>query len=405
VQQTVNVPTSFAAIFGTPTVPLTAISTAAMSGAATTPYNVAIILDATLSQTSSDDNCGTNITEMQCELNGAQVLLENLLPCASELGTCSITNGQSANPVDQVALFTFPALSATTASIDSNCTTPITSAWANKYNFGYSNTYGYYSQTPDNPWTGIPTALPYSFPTPGATSYSPGTTSTSPTYQVTPFLSDYRVSDTATTLNPNSVLSQALGAVSGCGGMLPPNYDGDIGTYYAGVIYAAQSALIHEQSLYPGSENVMILLSDGDSNSPQSLTNVNNVTVYPMPTSAGATNKGTYPSWVDECHQATTAAQYAASTASTGGTRVYSIAYGSESSGCSTDTGSDRTTPCATMKGLASNPGYFFSDYEQSGNNNTNCVGTGATTTSLSQIFYDIYTSLTKARLIPNQSS
>jgi hypothetical protein len=391
VTQTVNMPTTFAAIFGMSTVPLSATATAAMAGAATTPYNVAIILDATLSQTSTDDNCGSGVTEMQCELNGVQVLLENLLPCASELGTCTISNGQSANSVDRVALFTFPALTSTTASVNTSCTSPITKAWANKYGYANDPTYGYYSLYPQTVWPSIATAGAYTFPTPGATSYTPGT---NPTYQVTPFLSDYRVSDTATTLNPNSLLYNALGVSSSCGGILPPNYDGNVGTYYAGVIYAAQSALINEQSLNPGSENVMIILSDGDATAPQSY---GGFTGMPSP----ATSNGTYPSYNDECAQAVTAAKYASSTAATGGTKVYSIAYGAENSGCAAD--SPRISPCTTMQDMASNPAYFFSDYTQSGSgHDTNCVGTGATTTNLSQIFYDVYTSLSKARLIPN---
>lgn len=394
VTQTVNMPTTFAAVFGTPSVALAASSTAAMAGAATTPYNVAIILDATLSQNSTDDNCGTNVTEMQCELNGAQVLLKNLLPCAAQVGTCSISNGQSTNAVDRVALFTFPAISATTASVDTGCTSPPTAAFANQNGYGYSSSFGgYYSMMPQAAWTGWPTALAYSFPTPGATSYAPGTSSTSATYQVTPFLSDYRVSDTATGLNPNSQLYNALGVSSNCGGIATPNYDGDFGTYYAGVIYAAQSALIAQQAANPGTENVMIILSDGNATAPH--TN-GNVTVMPSP----ATSNGSYPSWKNECAQAVTAAQYAANP---GGTKVYSIAYGSETSGCTSD--SSGISPCTTMQTMASSPGYFYSDYLQSGSGvNTNCVGTGATTTNLSQIFYDVYTSLSKARLIPNST-
>jgi hypothetical protein len=141
---------------------------------------------------------------------------------------------------------------------------------------------------------------------------------------------------------------------------------------------------------------VIILLSDGDANSPQTFTS-NGVTLHPMP--SPATSNGTYPSWVNECNQAITAAQYAANQ----GTKVYSIAYGAETSGCTSDQTS--ITPCQTMQNIASSPGYFFSDYAQSGNSNSNCVGTGATTTNLQQIFSYIYTSFTAARLIPNGTS
>lgn len=404
VTQTVSVPTTFAALFGTKTVPLSATATAAMYGAPTTPYNVAIILDATLSQASTDDNCGTNVTEMTCELEGVQVLLQNLLPCATQTSNCSISNGVSTNSVDRVALFTFPALTVGTASVDTSCPTAITAqgAWTNGYQ--YDPTYGYYSMVPETAWSGIPTATSYSFPTVGATSYSPATSpSTTPTYQVTPFLSDYRISDTATTLNtgtsgvPASLLVKAIGGVSGCSGMLPPNFDGDIGTYYAGVIYAAQSALVAEQSANPGSQNVIILLSDGDATAPQS-DDFYGTTVYPMP--SPATSNGTYPSWNNECHQAITAAQYAANQ----GTRIYAIAYGSENSGCASD--SPGITPCSTMQNIASSASYFFSDYAQSGSGiDQNCIGTGATTTNLQKIFQDVYVSLSNARLIPNGTS
>jgi hypothetical protein len=394
VTQNVSMPTTFAATFGMTAVPVSFTATAAMAGAATTPYNVAIILDATLSQTSQDDNCGT--TEMTCEMNGVKVLLQSLLPCAASMTSCSFSNGMAENSVDRVSLFTFPALSMGTVSIDSSCTTPIPSPTVPN-GYKYNPIFGNYVMMPTTPWFGVPSAVPYSFPTVGATSYAPASSPTSnPTYQVTGFVSDYRTSNTATTLNPNSALVKALGGVNGCGGMLPANYDGDIGTYYAGVLYAAQAALTAELTAYPGSQNVIILLSDGDANSPQTLIS-NGVTVHPMPTPA--TLSGTYPSWINECAQAVTAAQYATNQ----GTKVYSIAYGAEAIGCISDL--LLISPCQTMQNIASSPSYFFSDYAQSGSININCVGTGATTTNLQQIFTDIYTSFTVARLIPNETT
>ena len=394
VTQTATVPMTFAKYFGASSVSLSATATAAMEGAPAVPYNVAIILDATLSQSSSDDNCGT--TEMQCELNGVQVLLQYLYPCGAQAGNCTVTNEIAANPVDQVALFTFPAVTVGTVGIYTNCPTAITSSAARTYGYQNSSSYGYYSMVPETAWTGIPTATSYSFPTVGATSYSPGTTSTNPTYQVTPYYSDYRASDTTTTLNTNSNLVQALGGESGCSGMIPPNYDGDIGTYYAGVIYAAQASLVAQQANYPGSANAIILLSDGNATAPQS-DDFYGTTVYPMP--SPATSNGTYPSWNNECAQAVTAAQYAASQ----GTRVYAIAYGAETSGCTSD--SSGISPCTTMKDIASSAAYFYSDYEQSGSGiNRNCVGTGTSATSLNTIFQTLAGSFTVSRLIPNST-
>ena len=104
-------------------------------------------------------------------------------------------------------------------------------------------------------------------PQPHGTSYSPP--AGGGTYQLTGFLSDYRLADSSTSLNSASPLVMAAGAVNGCNGMEPSNWDGDIGTYYAGAIYAAQAALTYEQTQFPGSENVMIILGDGNSDSPQ----------------------------------------------------------------------------------------------------------------------------------------
>ena len=408
VQQQMVVPLFFARIFGKSSLTLTATATAAARGAGNTPYNVAIILDATLSQNATDDNCGA--TEMACELNGVQTLLAELDPCSGAYLTCTITNGVATDSVDRVALFTFPAVSVGTVGIDSSCTTPIPATYSNgngngngngygngpgnnnnTSNYDYSSQYGYYSMPPQPAWSGVPTAVAYSFPTVGASSYSPGTTSTNPTYQVTPFLSDYRTSDTATSLNTSSALVKAVGGVSGCGGLAPPNYDGNYGTYYAGVLYAAQAALVAEQTANPGSQNVIIILSDGNATAPQTL---NGITVMPSP----ATSNGTYASWNNECAQAVTAAKYATNQ----GTTVYSVAYGSESSGCAADNPS--ITPCQTMTQMASYPQDFYSDYLQSGTGiDTNCVSaSNPNDTSIAQIFAHIRTNFTTARLIPN---
>ena len=77
------------------------------------------------------------------------------------------------------------------------------------------------------------------------------------------FSSDYRLSNTATTLNPNSNLVNAVGGKAGCTGLQAV---GGVGTYYAQVINAAQAYLVAEQTLYPSSQNVLIILGDGDSN-------------------------------------------------------------------------------------------------------------------------------------------
>ena len=88
VTETATVPTLFAGIFGKPNITLSATSTA--TNARPVPYNIALIVDSTLSMNDTDSNCG-GITQEQCALNGVQQLLEGLN-----------------TTYDHVALFTFP---------------------------------------------------------------------------------------------------------------------------------------------------------------------------------------------------------------------------------------------------------------------------------------------------------
>jgi hypothetical protein len=168
---------------------------------------------------------------------------------------------------------------------------------------------------------------------------------------------------------------------------------GGEGTYYAGAIYAAQSALVAEQASNPGSQNVIILISDGDAGTTDS-----------GAMGSASTTSGTYPSTKKQCHQAITAAQNAATANAFGNgaipTRVYSVAYGAEASGCSTDT-SPTITPCQTMQQIASAPQNFYSDYTATGGTSA-CISASQPTSSLNQIFLDIAGDLTVARLIPN---
>jgi hypothetical protein len=166
---------------------------------------------------------------------------------------------------------------------------------------------------------------------------------------------------------------------------------GGEGTYYAGAIYAAQSTLVAEQKANPGSQNVIILISDGSASATQS--QLATKAMNGVPVTKGT---GLYPSWINECHQAITAAK----AATAAGTRVYAVAYGAESSGCGTD--SPAITPCSTMEGIASATQYFFSDYTQSGGTGSPCVSAAQPTTNLNQIFTEIEMDFTFARLIPD---
>ncbi len=374
VKQTVNVPTYFMKLFGFSQIPLTATATASMRGAATAPYNVAIVLDTTASMDTTDTNC-SNKSRLACATAGVQVLLQSLSPCTAA-GCGSLSSGNYHNSFDRVSLFTFPGMTTDTASADYDCNS--TNPTIYPYTFpgvGASST------------GGVAPTMPYYVTT--GTGRSAKTTTYQMTYQVLPFMSDYRSSNTAGSLSTTSNLTRSVGGKSGCAGMGDP---GGEGTYYAGAIYAAQSALASEQAANTNSQNVMILVSDGQAtaSSSEMATSTTSTT--------GASSNGTYPSYKKECQQAVTAAQYATGQ----GTRVYAVAYGAASSGCTTDTG-NYASPCYTMAHIASLPSYFYSDYNQSGSDK-NCKASQPIS-SLNDIFSAIAGDLTVARLIPDNTT
>jgi hypothetical protein len=393
------VPTFFARIFGINQMTLSATSTAAVVGARNVPTNIAVILDTTASMKTVDSNCYdinnvlTSAERIACAEQGVSVLLQNLSPCSTAIGCGAVSNGVSANALDSVAIFTFPNVTTGTSNDDYNC-------------------------------SGANPAIPvYSFPTVGSATYDPTGSSTA-TYQITPFLSDYRSSDAASAglvTSSDLVMTTGSGKKSGssCPGMAAPGGDG---TYYAGVIYAAQSALTAQAASEVAADstvvpvNIMIILSDGEANASSSkmaTTTTGGVTVNrsnPWPSGGGATSYATnYPSALDQCQQAVAAANYAKQV---GGTQVYTIAYGSESSGCTTDSTGPQVniTPCQVMSEMASPTvynsagavlrNYFFSDYNQSGSSST-CVSTGSSVTNIDGIFQAIATNLLTVRLLP----
>ncbi len=390
VTETMTLPMYFAGILGHRTIPISTTSTASTRGGSPLPANIAILVDSTLSMNAYDADCGA--TQMTCATNGVQTLLLALNPCGLYQVACA-RNGAVTGSFDRVSLFTFPNVTVGTSGIDSSCTTPIPAPNGSNGYVAYPP-YGNITMLPTSPWGGVPTSVAYSFPAVGAASYSPSG-STSPTYQLLNYLADYSLSDSSTSLNTASPMVMAAGGVSGCGGMLPPNYAGEWGTYYAGAIYAAQASLVAEQAANPGSQNVLILLGDGDSNAKQ--TN-NGYTVMGSP----ATANGLYPSWVGECGQAVVAADYATSV----GTTVYTVAYGSPPTGCTTDVSAGsypNISPCNAMANMASASQYFYSDYKQTGSGST-CYASQPFT-SLNQIFASIAAGISSARLIPNDTA
>jgi hypothetical protein len=354
VTQSATIPTYFIralGVFGVnaaKSLTMTAVSTAAMRGATNAQYNVAIVIDTTASMGSNDTDASCNSTRIKCALQGVQTLLQSLSPCTAS------STGSSCTAFDQVSLFTFPNVQANTASNDTTCPT--------------SN----------------PTTLAYSTPTAGGTWSAP--TGTAATYQITTYLSNYSSTNKAGgALNNSSALAIAAGAKSGCQGLQTP---GGQGTYYAGVIYAAQSSLIAAQSANPGSLNALIILSDGDANS----TKIKN----------GTHGGNVYGSLDDQCQQAIIAAQAAAAA----GTQVYTIAYGAASSGCSTDTTGPLKglSPCTALQKMASSTANFYSDATAS-QNKGQCTSSANPNLTLNNIFKQVATTFTVARLIPDSST
>ena len=373
VTQTASVGLWFGGLIGMPKINLSATATAAMRGGANTPWNIAIILDSTKSMSDPDSGKQCSGTQISCALDGVQALLGDLDPCALNT-TCS----SGASPVDSVALYVFPPVLTTSATKD--------------YCSGGS---------------GNPTHEYYMVPTLNSTW----------TYQIIPFSTDYRNSDGATTLNTSSNIVKAAGGASGCGGIQAP---GGAGTYYAQVIYTAQTDLVAQQKANPGSQNAMIILTDGNATATTSYTGSGLLAIFSstsdlQPSAVGLLNgilgllptSYTYPSAVGECGQAVTAAKAAA----TAGTAVYTIGYGSPTSGCSSDSTNSASvttkggtwgpgdSPCQALAAMASAQLNFYSD------DGSGCLATATANqsiTSLTGIFHAITAGLTAPRLIPN---
>jgi Flp pilus assembly protein TadG len=393
VANSTSVPTYFMKLFGVPTLTVGATATASIQGVANS-WNVAIIVDGTQSMSNPDSNCG-GLTEFQCALSSVQVFLGATNP------------GPNSNV--RVSLFSFPNLSTSGFSDTSTCT----STFLNKQ---------------------------YTLPSTTATAYAPitytGSSAFAATYQLAGWDSGYYSNATSGTgnLNTSDNLVKAIGVAyntstgaMGAKGCLP-NKGGE-STYYASVLYAAQAALIQEQKLNSGSQNAIILLSDGEANADSSKFPAKTSTASTgglSVTAAGsstysktATNLtggawGTYPDYNDECQQAIVAAQ----AATAAGTTVYAVAYGSEDTGCGAGGGTDTQlyatgnnvpftlsslTACVAMENMASNMSTFFSDPNQSGSDSS-CTDSAHTTTTLADIALAIASNFTTPRLLPNNA-
>jgi hypothetical protein len=116
VKESATVPTYFMKLvtFGHSTIDVAAEATASMQGQSQ-PWNVAIVIDATGSMSTTDSNCGS-VTEFQCAMNGVQAMLGSTNPCKA--GATSCTNS-TAN--FHVALFGFPEVSTASVSKENAC--------------------------------------------------------------------------------------------------------------------------------------------------------------------------------------------------------------------------------------------------------------------------------------------
>ncbi len=360
VEEQASVKTLFAKLFGVKSVSIAATATASAAGGGGGPFNVMIIVDATDSMNTADTTCSvpgiSKPSREDCALYGVRTLLGTLEPCvanslkcpaAGSAGTtdCALCGSNVPAPVDEVGLSTFPGLTTTAqVGLDYACSasTPSTAK---------------YSQTSPNP----------------------------PVYQIVPLSSDYRTSDTATLLYPNSnMVIAARGGSSGCTEGL--KVVGKQGSFYADAITAAQSTLVTVQSSRLGtagvhSTNVIILVSDGDATSSATVA------------SSEAKN---------ECYEGVEAAI----TAARNGTWVYAVGYGAEARGCNTDTGL-LASPCYAMQHIANSPGNypdpskFYSDTNQAGGDSS-CASSAHPITALDKIFTNIAGDFTTPRLIPN---
>jgi Flp pilus assembly protein TadG len=390
VTQTAKVPLWFGGMFHVPAFNIGATATAAMAGGQNTPWNIAIVLDATQSMTNSDPgSLQCTGTREQCAILGVQALLGLIYPCAAGQ-TC--TNSTGVTPVDSVSIFVFPPVLTSQAKDYYAC--PSTIPTIEPYEFQNVST-----GTLSNGLLNLPYTSTYQVvPTPAGTS---GNT-------IALFAYDYKTSDAMlTTLNSGSqTVKAAGGGTTGTGSNnCQPGIQakGGEGTYYAQAIYAAQAALIYQQSKNPGSQNAMIILGDGDMSASSGLKSDNGTL---NGTGSGSNkNSYTYPSALGQCGQAILAAQAATVTPNANGvigTRVFTVGYGIASGGCSTDatySAYKGVSACQAMKDMASAPGNFYSDEDSTGV----CPSTNELNfTKLVQIFQAIARGLTTPRLVPN---
>jgi Flp pilus assembly protein TadG len=309
VSQTGTVSTHFLKAFGFPSFTLASTSAAAKAGGQGTPLNVMFVLDSTASMNTADTGCTVPGIKSPTRYQCALYSVQSVLKVMQP-------------SMASVGLMAFPGTA--------------------------------HQFTPAKPCPTQPSATPYL----SSTIY----------YQIGTGLST-NYNNGLGTLTDTSTIVEAVGdygaspSLTGC-----QTAKGGEGTYIAEVLSKAQAAL----PVVAGTQNVIILLSDGDAGASQAQLN----------------NQSSKVS--KQCGQYVTAAQ----TATTAGTTVYAVAYGAPTSGCSSG---DTYTPCTAMKAVASDSTKFYST-----NNTCAATLTSNNASNLPTIFTQIATSLTltKPRLL-----
>jgi len=376
VTEQATVQTFFAKVFGVNTLNISATATASAAGAGV-PHHIVVVLDSTASMgQGTDTDCSSgyagSYTPEQCAQMGVQSLLALMQP-----GTTT--------PIDEVALMTFPGL----CNLSSGCpsSTGTVPSYPSVANYASDDTSCPATDPGTTGYNNNPAYLIVGFPGGNTGTLTPG---------------NYLNPGTGG-LNAGSTLVDAIGAgqvTNGgtCSGLLTP---GGQRTFYAGALIAAQQYLTENHTAHV--QDDIIFLSDGDANSPA-----------PSPSSSPSDMGGSVSQTVsvagmngylfsstDECTQAVSAADWAKGAVNSDGTatKIYSVAYGSESSGCS----GDSYTPCTTMQNISSGAGYFFSvDQSVNGTASVECSGAVSGISDMESVFTYIGGQITGSRLIPN---
>ncbi|HEX3802304.1 MAG TPA: pilus assembly protein TadG-related protein [Solirubrobacteraceae bacterium] len=392
---------------------VTASSTAAARGIGVpNPMNLFVILDTT---NSMSDACSATVTgissphnpdKLDCAKAGVRAMLQALTPCSTSLSSCGsdVSNTTNvSNPIDEVGMLVFPAISldltpqTTTTGTGSHRTTTTTYGLGSAPQQAYLNyeTDCSSSSTHDPPDT-YPPYEPYTYSATATDGIPLGDFSTYdnpsgdfyvddyPGYEAVPLSSDYRSADSSTTLNTSSSLVESV-YWGQCSNGNYPGGDyyglkqvGGQGSYLAGAITEAQYLLSQAPARTgpngQAATNAIVILSDGEINDPKSSSD------GVAPGEAG--NVG----WSDNtpCEDA----DQAATASKSAGTLIFSIAY--DSSGNCTDTGSGGMNVAAStlMQDLASNSQDYFSQ---------------STAGDLTTIFSEVGTQLSgDSRLIPD---